>query len=120
MGDPHLQLLLLLHPVNTILNHRGNQIFYAFYKVLVDVSRGFITGFFPTLSKCATKIKKIIYFVICSTNATQIFCGLGSIYYLIFFIFVRQSIFEVQIFKLRKTDVHFSVLYKQINKINNS
>ena len=32
MGDHHLQLLLLLHPVNTILNRRGNQILYASYK----------------------------------------------------------------------------------------
>ena len=33
---------------------------------------------------------------------------------LVFFIFVRQFISKVQIFKLRKTDVHFSFLYKQI------
>ena len=34
MGDHHLQL----HPVNTTLNHRGNQIFHASCKVFFNVS----------------------------------------------------------------------------------
>ena len=76
-----------------------------------------ITGFSPTIFKSATKINKIIYFVICTTAATQIFCSFGSICYLVFFIFVRKFILEVQIFKLIKTDGHFSFLYKQMNTI---
>ena len=105
---------------------RGNQLFHSSYKVFVNVStvlpKVYIphNGLFPTTFKCATKIKKMIYFFICSTTATQIFCSLGSICHLVFFIFVRQFTFEVQIFKLRKTDVPFSFLYKQINTINNS
>ena len=64
MGNHHLQLLLLLHPINTISNHRGNQIFHASYEVVVDVStvlpKVYIphNGLFPTIFKSATKIKK--------------------------------------------------------------
>ena len=72
MGELDPQPLLFLHPVNIILNHRGNQIFHVPYKVVVDVStvlpKVYIphNSFFPTIFKCATKIKKIIYFVIFS------------------------------------------------------
>ena len=89
MGDHHLQLLLLSHSVNTILNHLGNQILCASYEVFVDVatvlrkSMYFITGFFPSIFKFATIIKNPMYFVICSTNTMEIFSSFGSICHLV-------------------------------------
>ena len=64
MGDHHLQLLLLLHPVNTILNCRGNQIFYASYKgvrrchSLAQILCTLQQAFFSNIFKCATKIQR--------------------------------------------------------------
>ena len=115
MGDHHLQLHVLSHPVNTVFNYCGNQIFHASYKVFMNVStvlpKVYIPYnglFFRTIFKCPTKMKKVIHFVICGTTVTEIFCNLGCICHLVFFIFARQFAFEVQGFKLRKTDVHFS------------
>ena len=109
MGDHYLQLLLLLHPVNTILNHRQNQVCHASVcRCLNSLVQSLYTSIylyksiFPPSLNVLQKLKKIIYFFICSTTATEIFCSLGSTCYLVFFIFVRQFIFEVQIFKSKK------------------